>query len=134
MKKNTLQLVFTYLIVAVGIGAIVITFSLLVNYGMNDILKQLAVWLIASAVIGLASMVYENVSLSHLTATLIHAPITALVALCSGWILGYGDGSLTLLLMRMLPTIVVIYAVIHLILFLFRRAALSDLNSRLQEK
>lgn len=134
MKKNTLQLVFTYLIVAVGIGAIVITFSLLVNYGMNDILKQLTVWLIASAVIGLASMVYENVRLSHFTATLIHAPITALVALCSGWILGYGDGSLTLLLMRMLPTIVVIYAVIHLILFLFRRAALSDLNSRLQEK
>ena len=134
MKKNTLQLIFTYLIVAVGIGAIVITFSLLVNYGMNDILKQLTVWLIASAVIGLASMVYENVRLSHFTATLIHAPITALVALCSGWILGYGDGSLTLLLMRMLPTIVVIYAVIHLILFLFRRAALSDLNSRLQEK
>lgn len=134
MKKNTLQLVFTYLIVAVGIGAIVITFSLLVSYGMNDILKQLTVWLIASAVIGLASMVYENVRLSHFTATLIHAPITALVALCCGWILGYGDGSLTLLLMRMLPTIALIYAVIHLILFLFRRAALSDLNSRLQEK
>ena len=134
MKKNTLQLIFTYLIVAVGIGAIVITFSLLVNYGMNDILKQLTVWLIASAVIGLASMVYENVRLSHFTATLIHAPITAAVALCSGWILGYGDGSLTLLLMRMLPTIVVIYAVIHLVLFLFRRAALSDLNHRLQEK
>lgn len=134
MKKNTLQLVFTYLIVAVGIGAIVITFSLLVSYGMNDILKQLTVWLIASAVIGLASMVYENVRLSHFTATLIHAPITAFVALCCGWILGYGDGSLTLLLMRMLPTIALIYAVIHLILFLIRRAALSDLNSRLQEK
>ena len=134
MKMSKIQLVMTYLIVSVGIGAIVITLALLASYGMTDILKQFTVWLTASAVIGVASIVYENTTLSHFTATLIHAPITAAVALCSGWILGYGDGSLTLLLMRMLPTIVVIYAVIHLVLFMFRRAALSELNHRLQEK
>ena len=134
MKMSKIQLVMTYLIVAVGIGAIVITLALLASYGMTDILKQLTVWLIASAVIGVASLVYENTSLSHFTATLIHAPITAAVALCSGWILGYVDGSFSLLILRMLPTIIIIYAVIHLVLFLFRRAALSDLNHRLQEK
>lgn len=134
MKMSKIQLVLTYFIVSVGIGAITTTIALFINYGMTDILKQITVWLTASAVIGIASLIYERASLSHFTATLIHASITVVVVLYSGWILGYGDGSLSLLIMRMLPSFIIIYTAIHLVLFLFHRAALSDLNHRLQKK
>lgn len=134
MKMSKLQMTLSYMIVAVGIGSIVITLSLLLTFGLTDVLKQLVVWLIASAIIGIISMVYECDRLTYLTATLIHAPVTCLVALCCGWILDYSDGSLFLLISRMLPVIVVLYAAMHLILFLFRRANVSDINTRLQKK
>jgi hypothetical protein len=134
MKMSKLQMTLSYMIVAVGIGSIAVTLSLLFALGLTDVLKQILVWLIASAIIGIVSMIYESERLTDLTATCLHAPATCLVALCSGWILDYGDGSLVLLVSRMLPTIVFFYAAIHLILFLFRRASAADINTRLQKK
>ena len=134
MKKKRIPLALSYLIVGVGIGAIAVTISLIITVGLTDILKQILVWLIASGLCGLVSIVYENENLTDITATLIHAPLILLIALCAGWILGYGDGSFSLLLVRMVPVIVLFYVLIHLILFLFRRATVSDINTRLQKK
>lgn len=133
MKTNTVQTALAYAVIGTGIGAVVCTISLLVSCGMTDILKQISVWLIASAVIGLVSLVYESENLTDITATLIHAPVTLLVALICGWILDYGDGSFALLVMRMLPVIVIMYAAIHLILFLLRRSAARALNDHLKK-
>lgn len=131
--KNKLENIFLYIAVGIAIGAVICTIGQLAVYGFNDVLKELSVWLIASAVIGLASMVYENENLTDLTATLIHAPITAIVALIAGWIIGYGEGSVMLLVTRMLPTVLVLYALIHLFLFLIRRSIARSINSRLNK-
>lgn len=133
MKQNRLYALFEYMMIGIAFGAIAITLSLYVNFGMNDMLKQIIVWLVASAIIGLVSMIYESDYFTNITATIVHAPITCVVALISGWILDYGDGSVSLLLIRMLPSIVVLYAAIHLILFLFRRTAAQDINARLKK-
>lgn len=133
MKKNTILTPFLYMMMGIAFGAVIVTVSLYASGGMNDTLKEIIIWLVAAAVIGLVSMVYENDHLTDLTATLIHAPVTCIVALISGWMLDYGDGSLFLLLMRMLPVIVIVYVLIHLILFLFRRAALQEVNRHLKK-
>ncbi|MDO4174770.1 MAG: DUF3021 family protein [Eubacteriales bacterium] len=132
-KNTTLQTILGYMMIGIAFGAIAVTFSLYVNLGMNDILKEIIVWLVAAAVIGLISVIYENDHLTHLMATIIHAPITCIVALLCGWILDYGDGSVSLLLMRMLPSIIIIYVVIHLILFIFRRITLRKINNHLKK-
>ena len=133
MKANLFSRAFAYLAAGISIGAVVCTLSLLAAYGMTGVLREMAVWLIASAVIGLVSLVYECERLTDLTATLIHAPVTLGIALLSGWVLGYGDGSVPLLLARMLPTVVILYALIHLFLFLMRCLLVRALNSRLQK-
>ena len=133
MKKNTILTPILYMMVGIAFGAIIITVSLYASGDMNDTLKEIIIWLIASAVIGLISTIYESDRFTDITATLGHAPVTFIVALISGWMLDYGDGSLFLLLMRMLPVIVIVYVLIHLILFLFRRAALQEVNRHLKK-
>lgn len=133
MKNTTIQTIFEYMMIGIAFGAIAISFALVINIGMTDTVKQLIVWLIASAIIGLVSIVYESDRFTDITATIVHAPVTCIVALVCGWILDYGDGSFPLLLMRMLPSIVILYAMIHLILFLFRRACTQEINDRLKK-
>ena len=133
MKQSKLQMILQYTVSGIAIGAIVSTLSLIGSFGLTDILKQVLVWIIASALIGLISIIYENENLTDLTATLIHAPLTLLIALTAGWILGYGEGSLTVLLMHMVPGIIIIYSIIHLVLFLIRRIIARSLNTRLNK-
>ena len=133
MKSNHFTTALLYTAAGIAIGAVVCTLSLLATYGMTDVLRQLAVWLIASAILGLVSIVYENEHLTDLTATLIHAPVTLVVALIAGWVLDYGDGSVLLRLTRMVPVIVVFYTLIHLFLFLVRRSIVRSLNSHLKK-
>ncbi|MCD8357353.1 MAG: DUF3021 family protein [Clostridia bacterium] len=133
MKANKFLMIFTYMMVGIAFGAIAITMSLYINYGMTDFLKEILVWLIAAAILGLVSIIYDIDHFNDITATLIHAPVSCVVALISGWILDYGDGSVSLLLMRMLPTIISLYIIIHVILFLIRRISLRDINNHLKK-
>ena len=66
-------------------------------------------------------------------ATLIHAPLTCLTALICGWICGYGEHSVSLLIVRMLPTIAIIYVVIHAILYLLHCASVRSINQKLNK-
>lgn len=134
MKKNWNHLVLAYLATGLAIGAVVTAVALVINFGLSDELKGLIVWLTASALFGLLSLVYECERLSDLTATLIHCPCTIAVALVSGWICGYGDGSVSLLLARMLPCILVLYILIHAFLFVLRRIEVKNLNRKLNGK
>lgn len=133
MKSSNLPIILAYMMVGIAFGAIAITIALYMNYGMTDFLKEIIVWLIAAAILGLVSMVYEIDHFNDITATLVHAPVTCIVALISGWILDYGDGSVSLLLMRMLPTIIILYIIIHFILFLIRRISLRNINNHLKK-
>ncbi len=106
---------------------------MLINFGMTELLKNFVVWMIGGGIIGLLSLIYENEQLSTLGATLIHAPLTCLTALICGWICGYGDGSILLLVTRMIPFIVGIYIIVHVILYLLRRASVNHINQQLNK-
>lgn len=133
MKPSKIQIFFLYAIVGIGIGSIVSAIVLMLVFGMTEMIQNLIVWLIASGIFGLISLVYESERFSLLTATCIHAPVVFGTALIFGWLLGYGDGSILLLLRRMLPIIILTYIIVHFILFLIRRTAVQDVNSRLKK-
>lgn len=132
--KKMIQNWAYYVVFAVGLGAMISTAAIVANMGMTEELRQVIIWMAASAVIGLVSLIYEAESLSDLTATLIHAPLTVATALTAGWIAGYGDGSIGLLIVRMAIPIVVIYAGVHLLMYLLRRVAVRSLNDKLSGK
>lgn len=132
--KNNVPNPLVCMIFGAGLGSIIYTVALLLTDGINDTTLGMLVWLIASAAIGLISMVYECDRLTDLTATLIHAPLTFLTALIAGSILDYGDGSILLLLARMLPVIIILYVAVHLLMFLIRRITAHALNQKLSQK
>lgn len=133
MKKSIVNLLFTYVFVGIGIGAAIVTPITILQAGISPVLMEIAVWLVAAAVIGLVSLVYEIETLSDLSATAIHAVCTLCTALAAGTLLDYGDGSFSLLLTRMLPVIVILYAAIHLVFFLIRRATVHSINDKLSK-
>lgn len=132
--KKMIQNWAYYVVFAVGLGAMISTAAIVLNMGMTEEVRQVIIWMAASAVIGLVSLIYEAESLSDLTATLIHAPLTVATALTAGWIAGYGEGSLGLLIVRMAIPIIVIYAGVHLLMYLLRRMAVRSLNDKLSGK
>ncbi len=132
--KKMIQNGAYYVVFAVGLGAMISTAAIAMSMGVTEELRQVIIWMAASAVIGLVSLIYEAESLNDVTATLIHAPLTVATALVAGWIAGYGDGSLGLLVLRMAVPIVVIYAGMHLLMYLLRRMTVRSLNDKLSGK
>ena len=132
--KKIMQNWIYYAVFGVGLGAIISTAAIAVSSGVTEELRQVIIWIIASGIIGLLSLVYELDSLNDLTATLIHAPLTVATALIAGSIAGYGEGSFTLLVMRMGIPIVVIYVGVHLLMYIIRRATVRSLNEKLSGK
>lgn len=133
MKKWNPMNVFSYCMIGVGFAAISVAIGMYINLGMTEILKNFVVWMIGGAIIGLLSLIYETEQLSNVKATLIHAPLTCLIALICGWICGYGEHSVSLLIVRMLPTIAIIYVVIHAILYLLHCASVHSINQKLNK-
>lgn len=134
MKKWNPMNVFSYCMIGVGFAAISVAIGMYINLGMTEILKNFVVWMIGGAIIGLLSLIYETEQLSNVKATLIHAPLHRLTALIVGWICGYGEHSVSLLIVRMLPTIAIIYVVIHAILYLLHCASVRSLNQNSTNK
>ncbi|MGN1014483.1 MAG: DUF3021 family protein [Butyricicoccus sp.] len=132
--KKAIQNAIVYAIFASGLGAIIYSVALVLRESVTEESKGVLVWVAASAVIGLISLLYECESLTDLQATLIHAPLTFLTALIAGSILNYGEGSVMLLLARMLPVIVVVYVFVHLLMFLLRRQSVKSVNNKLSGK
>ena len=119
MKKWNPMNVFSYCMIGVGFAAISVAIGMYINLGMTEILKNFVVWMIGGAIIGLLSLIYETEQLSNVKATLIHAPLTCLIV--------------SLLIVRMLPTIAIIYVVIHAILYLLHCASVRSINQKLNK-
>ena len=111
MKKFLL-----YLERGLAIGFLVTTFCLLVNTGANETMRQVLVWMIASALYGVISLLFEIDSLPLPAATALHLLLCTAVTSLAAWVLGYADSLLGMAL-HVFPTFLAIYAVIYLSIF-----------------
>ena len=130
MKK--LQSVFLFGIVGTGIGAIVTTLSLFLNKVYEPSLKEIAVWLLASFIIGVISKIMFTEKLPLLALTGIHLVLTFLTVLATNLILDYVASPLEVI-KYMLPGFLIIYAVVYLSVFLSTKINEKEINKQLNK-
>ena len=109
--------IFPYLQAGLAIGFVATAISMVVIQGVNDVTKQILVWMAASAIFGLVSMIFMNDRISLPLATLIHFVVCASVAIGAGVLLGYAD-NLWSLIAGMTPVFLVIYLVVSVVIYL----------------
>ncbi|MBO4338379.1 MAG: DUF3021 domain-containing protein [Clostridia bacterium] len=130
MKK--LQSVFLFGIVGAGIGAFVTVLSLYVNKVYTPSLKEIAVWLVSSFIIGVISKIMFTEKLPLLALTAIHLVLTFATVLATNLILGYVSSPLEVV-KNVLPGFLIIYAVVYLIVFLNTKINASRINKELNK-
>lgn len=124
--------ILPYLQTGLAIGFVATAISMMVIQGVNDVTKQILVWMAASAIFGLVSMIFMNDRISLPLATLIHFVVCASVAIGAGALLGYAD-SLWSLIAGVMPVFLVIYLVVSVVIYLSIWLNARALNRRLKE-
>ena len=119
---------FNYLLRGLGIGFIITTVSLLVFVGVNELTKQLFAWLVASAIYGLTSVIFESKNLNLLSCTIIHFFICLSITMINIFL--FYRAYLVIVLVEF----VVIYSLIYVVMWLIDRNKIKKINQRLKEK
>ena len=133
MKKKIIDFA-EHILVAVGIGAIVSTICM---YAANssplvqETLKNTGAWLIASALFGIFSKIYDCEELPLPAAIGIHMGGCLVVTLVTCWLLGYAEFGGNFFL-AIVPLFLVIYAVIAGLLFWADHKSAREVNERLK--
>ena len=133
MKKKILDLV-EHILVAVGIGAIVSTVCMFVLQPepvAHDVLKQTSAWLVASALFGILSKIYDCEALPLPAAIGIHMGGCLTITLATCWLLGYAElgGNF---FFAILPVFLVIYGVISGLVFWADHKSAEEVNQNLK--
>ena len=124
--------VFRYLQYGLSVGAVLTTLLLILMEGMNRTLLEMVVWLCVSAGYGLVSLIFET-DLNNLTATAIHFVLCAGMTIGAGALLRYSD-SLWGLASGILPTFLIVYAVIYACFYIGSRHNAKKINEKLQAR
>lgn len=115
-----------------GIGSLITTLMLLFMGAGSASIKELAVWLVTSFLIGIYTTIMYEDRLKLLTATAIHFVLTFITVVLSGVICDYGNGLLAIF-RNMFPTFLIIYVVVYLAIFLSSKANEKEINESLSK-
>lgn len=115
-----------------GIGSLITTLMLLFMGAGSASIKELAVWLVTSFLIGIYTTIMYEDRLRLLTATAIHFVLTFVTVVLSGVICDYGNGLLAIF-RNMFPTFLIIYVVVYLAIFLSSKANEKEINESLSK-
>lgn len=120
-------------ITGIGIGMPITIICMIIIGGWNGVIKEFLVWLVASALFGVLSLVFKSARLPLPLITAIHC-VGCLIITCSACaIIGYSDSFFSILL-AVLPVFIVVYAVIYIVALLSARAEAKKINETLQSK
>jgi uncharacterized membrane protein YfcA len=130
MKKNNDSWI-SFALNGTGIGFPVTALCMLLIGGYNPVIHEILVWMIASALFGLASgLFFQKQNLNLLTATALHFVCCLGIASGAGWLCGYAESFLALL-GGMLPVFVLVYAVVYLSIFCIMKREAERINKAL---
>ena len=131
MTKNKESLI-SYALAGTGIGFPVTALCMTLIGGCNQATRELLIWMVASALFGLASgLFFRKENLNPLTATILHFACCLVIASGAGWLCGYAESFLGLL-GAMLPVFVVIYIVVYLAIFFTMKQEAKKINKTLE--
>jgi uncharacterized membrane protein YeaQ/YmgE (transglycosylase-associated protein family) len=102
--------------------------------GFNPVLKELTVWLIASALFGLLSkLIFDNDKLSLPFATLLHCIGCFVVTISAGLLCGYSR-NIVELIVAIAPIFVIVYVLIFVANILTMKVEAKKANENLDIK
>ncbi len=133
--KNTLKTIQNAIITGIGIGMPVTIICMILIGGFNPIIKEFLVWLIASALFGVASVVsFQLLSKANLLlSTVIHCVCCFGITIAAAAIIGYSSNILSLIT-AIGPVFIVVYAVIYFCHFFVGRKNAKQVNEQLSKK
>lgn len=124
--------VIRYTFMGIGIGAVISTACMWLNGQTETTLIEMTGWLAASAAYGLLSMVMDWKRPAFWGRLLIHGSLCWTVTLITSWLLYRAE--IGVLVRETLPRFVIVYAVAWLIIILWERRAVKQLNKRLRKE
>lgn len=133
MKKKFVD-VLMHILVAVGIGAIVSTicmYCLNPDPVVHETLKNTGAWLVASALFGVLSKIYDSDALPLPLAMAIHMGGCLVITLVTCWLLGYAELGGNFFL-AVVPLFFVIYVVISMLVFWADHKSAREVNEKLK--
>jgi hypothetical protein len=132
MKKNIPWL--SYALSGTGIGFPVTALCMVLIGGVNQATCEILIWMAASALFGLTSgLFFQKLNLKLITATVLHFACCLVIASGAGWLCGYADSFLKLLV-GMVPVFALVYAGVYLaIVFSMKREA-EQINKVLERE
>ncbi|MBQ2943484.1 MAG: DUF3021 domain-containing protein [Ruminococcus sp.] len=117
----------------IGIGMPVTIICMFILGGWNETIKEFLVWLVASALFGVLSILFKNSRISLPIITAIHC-VGCLIITCTACAInGYSD-SFWSILISVLPVFVVVYAAIYITTLIAAKAEAKKINEALNSK
>ena len=122
--KKTNESLFSFALTGAGIGFPVTVLCMTLIGGFNQASRELLIWLAASVLFGLISgLFFQNLNLKLFTATALHFICCLAIASLAGWLCGYAESFLGLLV-SILPVFVAVYIAVYLgIVFAMKQEA-----------
>jgi len=134
-KNNTITLPIWGLVIlgSIGIGAIITTIVTCICGGFDESVRRIIVWLIASALFGIASLlIFGKDRLSLPVATALHAAICFAITIASVALCRY-DGGLGGNILIIAIVFVVVYVVIYIIMYAISKSEERKINQKLSK-
>ncbi|MBQ8001353.1 MAG: DUF3021 domain-containing protein [Ruminococcus sp.] len=117
----------------IGIGMPITIICMVLIGGWNGVIKEFLVWLAASALFGVLSILFKSSRLPLPLITVIHC-VGCLIITCGACaIIGYSDSFFSIL-PAVLPVFIVVYAVIYIVTLLSAKAEAKRINAELNSK
>lgn len=129
---KTLQNILNFGITGAGIGAVITTVSMLILGVKNCSVAEFAAWIIASVMIGVATMIMFSDKLKMPVATFIHFVLCFAIVTATAYICGYVDNYMTFL--RIIgPMFILIYAIVYAAVYFAAKLNERAVNKALNE-
>ncbi len=117
----------------IGIGMPITLLCMILIGGWNSAVKEILVWLAASALFGMLSLIFGTVKLSLPLTTAIHCVGCLAITCTACTINGYSDSFFSILL-AVLPVFAVIYIAIYTVTLLSAKKEAKEITESLNNK
>ncbi len=140
MKKSMSRLVLDHIIVGLGIGFVVVTVSFWLcgayEMGGLELMRQMTAWLVASALYGLVSLIYDS-GIAFPAVLAIHfigCTTVTLVASYASGIMTYLNWHFVDWCTHILPSFVIVYIIISVLVTLVDKCETKKINQKINAK
>lgn len=123
--------ILTYVTIALAIGSVVSGVCIALMSGMDSTITQVFAWLAASVLYGLVSMIYETERFPLPALIGIHLLLCFGITIVTASLLGYAD-SVGALAIGILPSFLIIYAVVTVVALGTSAHAAKKINEKLK--